>query len=125
MTTPTIELECYDDPGGLSALPRSNGELVFDAPWQGRLFALVVHLCQAGAFQWDEFKTHLIAAIEDSGIADTRDPAVYYRQFGEAFCRLAEQKNFLDPEALDLRTDIEARRLSHTDHDHDHDHDHH
>lgn len=118
MTTPTVELETYDDPGGLGALPRSNGELVFDAPWQGRLCGLVVHLCQAGAFQWDEFKTHLIAAIEESGIDDTCDPGVYYRQFGEAFCRLAADKHFLDAAALELRTGVEAQKLSHSDHDH-------
>jgi len=117
-----MELETYDDPGGLGALPRSNGELAFDAPWQGRLFGLVVHLCQAGAFEWDEFKVHLIAAIEDSGIDDTRDPAVYYRQFGNAFCRLAEEKEFFDSSLLDVRADAEARRLAHADHDHDHDH---
>lgn len=127
MTAPTIELDDFDDPGGLGALPRSNGELVFDAPWQGRLFGLVLHLCQAGAFEWNEFKVHLISAIEDSGIDDTCDPAVYYRQFGEAFCRLANEKEFFDSVVLQQRTDAEVLRLSHAgdDHDHDHDHDHH
>ncbi|MBI3213521.1 MAG: nitrile hydratase accessory protein [Mycobacterium sp.] len=124
MTAAVSELETFDDPGGLGALPRSNGELTFDAPWQGRLFGLVVHLCQSGAFEWDEFKVHLIAAIEDSGIEDTSDPAVYYRQFGTAFCRLAEEKKFFDASVLDVRADAEAQRLAHADHDHDHDHHH-
>jgi nitrile hydratase accessory protein len=124
MTTLTVELDTYDDPGGLGALPRSNGELVFDAPWQGRLFGLVVHLCESGAFAWDEFKAHLIAAIEESGIDDTCDPAIYYRQFGEAFCRLAADKHFLDADALEQQTAVELGRLSHSDHDHDHDHHH-
>jgi nitrile hydratase accessory protein len=123
MTTLAAELETYDDPGSMSALPRANGELVFDAPWQGRLFGLVVHLCQTGAFEWNDFKVHLIAAIEESGIEDTCDPAVYYRQFGAAFCRLAQQKEFFDSAALDVRADAESRRLAHADHDHDHDHD--
>lgn len=122
MTAPTIDLALFDDLGGAGALPRSNGELVFDAPWQGRLFGLVVHLCESGAFEWDEFKVHLIAAIEGSGIDETCDPAVYYRQFGEAFCRLAAEKKFFDVDALQARTDIEARRLAHDDHDHDHEH---
>jgi nitrile hydratase accessory protein len=107
------------------ALPRSNGELVFDAPWQGRLFGLVVHLCKSGAFEWDEFKVHLIAVIDESGIDDACDPAIYYRQFGEAFCRLAEQKGFVAADVLAARTRIEEQRLSHHDDgDHDHDHDH-
>jgi nitrile hydratase accessory protein len=122
MTTATLDLTGFDDWDGASALPRSNGELVFDAPWQGRLFGLVVHLCKAGAFKWDEFKTHLIAVIDESGLTDVCDPAVYYRQFGEAFCRLAAEKKFFDATALDERTAAEAALLSHGDHDHDHHH---
>ncbi|GAY14259.1 nitrile hydratase accessory protein [Mycobacterium sp. shizuoka-1] len=119
----TATLDRFDDLGSTIALPRSNGELIFDAPWQGRLFGLVVHLCESGAFEWDEFKAHLIAAIGDSGIDETCDPGVYYRQFGEAFCRLAAQKNFFDTDQLQARTAVEAQVLAHGDHDHDHDHD--
>ena len=123
--TATLDLTGFDELGGTIALPRSNGELIFDAPWQGRLFGLVVHLCKSGAFVWDEFKAHLIAAIGDSGIDETCDPGVYYRQFGEAFCRLAAQKHFFDADQLQERTVVEAQLLGHGDHDHDHDHDHH
>lgn len=120
-----LDLAAFDSSDDVTALPRSNGELVFDAPWQGRLFGLVVHLCKSGAFEWDEFKAHLIAVIDESGIDDACDPAVYYRQFGEAFCRLAAQKGFVEPDALAARTRVEADRLSHgDDHDHEHDHDH-
>lgn len=122
--TATLDLTGFDDLGGTIALPRSNGELVFDAPWQGRLFGLVVHLCKVGAFEWDEFKAHLIATIGDSGIDETCDPEVYYRQFGEAFCRLAAQKRFFEADQLEIRTAAEVHRLGHGDHDHDHDHTH-
>ncbi|CAN5476952.1 hypothetical protein BH11ACT6_BH11ACT6_55650 [soil metagenome] len=125
MSAPTIDLTGLDEAGGAVALPRSNGELIFDAPWQGRLFGLVVHMCQAGAFNWDEFKTHLIAVIDESGIDDTCDPSVYYRQFGEAFCRLVAEKDFASADVLEQRTHAESQRLSHADADHDHDHDHH
>lgn len=120
MTVTTLDVTEFDDRAGQLALPRSNGELVFDAPWQGRLFGLVVHMCQSGNFHWDEFKSHLIAVIGESGKEDNCDPAVYYRQFGEAFCRLAAQKDFFDTDALDGLTRLEAHRLSHADHDHDH-----
>lgn len=119
MTT-AIDLTGFDDPGGIGALPRSNGELAFDAPWQGRLFGLVIHLCESGAFEWDEFKVHLIAAIDESGVDETCDPAVYYRQFGEAFCRLAAEKRFFDEDLLENRTRMELQRLTHDDHDHSH-----
>lgn len=122
--TATLDLTGFDDLCGAIALPRSNGELVFDAPWQGRLFGLVVHLCKSGAFEWDEFKVHLIAAIGDSGVDETCDPEVYYRQFAEAFCRLAAQKQFFDADQLEAQTATETQRLAHDDHDNDHDHEH-
>ncbi|WP_158166340.1 nitrile hydratase accessory protein [Mycolicibacterium smegmatis] len=125
ITDDVVDLTRFDDQDGAARLPRSNGELVFDAPWQGRLFGLVVHLCKAGAFEWDEFKAHLIAVIDESGLEDVCDPAVYYRQFGEAFCRLADEKGFFEASVLERRTLIEGERLAHADHDHDHDHDHH
>lgn len=124
MSSSTLDLAVFDTPGTTAGLPRSNGELIFDAPWQGRLFGLVVHLCQTGAFEWSEFKVHLIATIGDSRVDEVCDPAVYYRQFGEAFCRLATEKRLFDDSVLDARTLAEVQRMSHGDHDHDHDHGH-
>jgi nitrile hydratase accessory protein len=48
---------------GPAAPPRSNGELVFAAPWEGRAFGLVVSLYEAGAFDWGRFQAALIARI--------------------------------------------------------------
>jgi nitrile hydratase accessory protein len=48
---------------GPAALPRRNGELVFDAPWQGRAFGMAVALHDQGAFAWEEFRAALIAEI--------------------------------------------------------------
>lgn len=48
---------------GPAAPPRSNGELVFAAPWEGRAFGLVVTLYEAGAFGWDRFQAALITRI--------------------------------------------------------------
>lgn len=103
--------------------PRSNGELVFDAPWQGRIFGLVVHLCEAGLFEWDDFKAHLIAEIGESGEDEvTCDPAVYYRQFSAAFIALMGERGLLDVETLEERTIAELQRQTHEDHDHPHPH---
>ena len=124
MTTPTLDFAELDELGGAVAVPRSNGELIFDAPWQGRLFGLVVHMCQAGSFEWDDFKKHLIEVIDASGVDDVCDPSVYYRQFGEAFSRLVAEKEFVAADLIDERTRLETERLSHNDHDHDHDHHH-
>jgi len=48
---------------GDAPLPRDNGELVFEEPWQGRALGMgVVALARTGA-SWAEFRRHLVAAI--------------------------------------------------------------
>jgi nitrile hydratase accessory protein len=55
--------------GGDAPLPRDNGELVFEEPWQGRALGMgVVTLERTGA-SWAEFRRHLVKAIA------TRPPA--------------------------------------------------
>ncbi len=46
-------------------LPRQNGELVFEAPWQGRVLAMAVGVVQSLGLEWDKFRQRLIAAIAD------------------------------------------------------------
>ncbi|MEM9408467.1 MAG: nitrile hydratase accessory protein [Acidobacteriota bacterium] len=50
---------------GPAAPPRSNGELAFDEPWQGRSMALAVHLCERGTFRWSDFQQALIRRIAE------------------------------------------------------------
>ena len=49
---------------GTAALPRENGELVFDAPWQGRVLGMALAVVQERGLDWDEFRQRLIAAID-------------------------------------------------------------
>ncbi len=44
-------------------LPRSNGELTFDEPWQGRALAMAIVLVERLGLDWDAFRAQLIAAI--------------------------------------------------------------
>jgi hypothetical protein len=45
-------------------VPRRNGELAFDAPWQSRVFGLAAAIVeQAFAGDWEPFRRQLIAAI--------------------------------------------------------------
>jgi nitrile hydratase accessory protein len=53
--------------GGDEALPRKNGELVFQAPWEGRAFGLAVVLNEKGVYQWDAFRTRLVHQIAGGG----------------------------------------------------------
>ena len=50
---------------GVASLPCDNGELVFDAPWQGRVLAMAVGLVQQLDLRWDEFRARLVNAITD------------------------------------------------------------
>jgi nitrile hydratase accessory protein len=48
---------------GPAAPPRSNGELVFSAPWESRAFGMAVSLHDSGAFAWPDFQAALITRI--------------------------------------------------------------
>ena len=55
--TPELDL------AGAAAPPRVNGELAFDEPWQGRLFATTMALCERGLLSFEDFRQHLIERI--------------------------------------------------------------
>jgi nitrile hydratase accessory protein len=48
---------------GDAAAPRDNGELVFDAPWEARAFALAVAIIEELGLSWDEFRRLLVDQI--------------------------------------------------------------
>lgn len=51
------------DAHGPAAPPRSNGELSFELPWQRRLFATTMALCDAGVLDYEQFRHRLITEI--------------------------------------------------------------
>ena len=64
MTSPAVDPRVAGMSGS-AALPRSNGELDFDAPWQGRAFAMAIGVVDALDLDWDEFRRQLVAAIDE------------------------------------------------------------
>jgi hypothetical protein len=66
------------DMTGDSALPRANGELVFDAPWQGRVLGAAIGAVRGLGLEWDEFRTRLMVAI------DANPGRPYYDSWTEA-----------------------------------------
>jgi nitrile hydratase accessory protein len=111
---------------GASALPRSNGELVFEQPWHGSAFGLAVALAEQGVIDWEEFRAELvrhIAVATDEGQAEYS----YYACWMAALQDLLAQKSLIDPAAvMQLASHIIATELEHDDHDHASDeHDHH
>ncbi len=87
---------------GDAALPRANGELVFQAPWEGRAFGMATALVDDGAYAFEEFRQSLIAHI---GEAEQRDePFDYYTNWLAAFERLLAEKGLVSAEELAERT---------------------
>ena len=45
------------------APPRRNGQLLFERPWEGRMFAVALALSRDGHYEWEDFRQSLIASI--------------------------------------------------------------
>ena len=90
---------------GETALPRKNGELVFEAPWQARAFGMAIALAQQGRYAWDDFRRQLIASIAQAEHADDESAATrYYEQWLASLERVLRDKGICAPEELERRT---------------------
>ena len=107
------------DLAGPAAPPRRNGELVFEAPWESRLFGMTLALCQAGLFEWEEFRLLLIAEIA-AWEAAGHPPAEwsYYGCWQLAFERVLASKGVCAPPEVDARMRALASRPPGHDHRH-------
>ena len=88
---------------GDAALPRKNGELVFEEPWEGRAFGMAVALKDQDLFEWGDFRDRLVAEIDRT--RDSASPSSFYEQWLAALVRLAVARDFITPEELERRTD--------------------
>lgn len=103
------------DADGAAAPPRANGELVFHAPWESRVFGLTMALYEQGRFEWDEFRERLIRAI---AAAESRlapgEPYNYYACWLEALQELLAAKALCAPEVVAAReAELAARPAGH------------
>jgi nitrile hydratase accessory protein len=97
------------DMDGASSLPRKNGELVFDAAWEARVFGMTISMHERSLFDWNEFRDEL---IEEIAIADREgSSSTYYERWLEAFEHLLVEKGLLTHEELEARlADFESGR---------------
>ena len=108
------------DIAGPAAPPRRNGELVFEAPWESRLFGVTLALCQAGRFEWEEFRHALIAAITEwERGAHPPEEWSYYRCWETALERVLAAKGLCAAPELEAREHALAAREPGHDHRHD------
>ncbi len=89
---------------GELALPRSNGELVFAAPWEGRAFGIAVALNESGAYGWAEFQRRL--AEEIAAASPDEEGEAYYERW------LASLENLLLEHGMVAREELDARTIA-------------
>ena len=92
--------------GSTAALPRKNGELVFDAPWESHAFGMAIALYDQGHYDWEEFRQRLISEIGDWERSDQDERAVwdYYRRWLATFEELIKDRGLLSEEEIVERT---------------------
>jgi len=94
------------DANGPAAIPRRNGEPVFNEPWESRVFGMAVGLCERGFYDWDEFRERLIAEIL---LADVRhEDSRYYERFLRVLQRLIVEKRICVDAEIDQRVAVYA-----------------
>ncbi len=88
------------------AVPRKNGELVFAAPWEGRIFSMAVALSDEQVYAWDDFRSRLVAEI--AAAEEHGDTSGYYERWLASFERLLLETGVITAEELDTRTAEQA-----------------
>src|SRR5262249_45962237 len=115
------------DADSAAALPRANGELVFEEPWESRAFGVAVALSERNAFAWDRFRQELIAEIagweREHGERDLAGWS-YYQRWLASLEHLLLADGLLEAGEIDARM-AELEEHDEHEHDHDHQHDHH
>jgi nitrile hydratase accessory protein len=102
---------------GPAAPPRANGEMVFDAPWESRLFGVTMALVEDERFAWSDFQQRLITAV---GRWEAEHPDGegyrYYERWAEALESLLDDLGIVTIETTDARARSLAARPAGHDH---------
>jgi nitrile hydratase accessory protein len=124
VTLPTVEPPTLDlDIDGPAAPPRSNGELVFAEPWEGRAFGLTMALVHDGTISYETFRTALIRRIAAWEAAPPAGECFsYYRCWLQALEQVLTEAGLVRTDQVAERSASFARRPAGHDHRHDHDH---
>jgi nitrile hydratase accessory protein len=114
-----IRREIRDMEGEL-AIPRRNGEPLFEAPWEARAFSMAVTLNEQGVYPWRDFSQGLaaeIAAAERQG-----HNSGYYERWLASLEHLVLAAGLVSPEELQQRMEEYASgaRSDHDEHEHTH-----
>lgn len=105
------------DVDGPAAPPRSNGELVFAAPWESRAFGMAMALHDGGLFEWEDFRQELIGAV--AGAEAAGGEFSYYGCWLDALQAVLTSSGLVDPAAVESAAAELACRPAGHDHRHD------
>ncbi len=89
------------DLGGPAALPRRNGELIFNQPWEGRAFGIAVALEAGHRCSWSAFSDRLAEEIAQEG--PEADPSHYYERWLSALERVVTDGGLFRRDELEAR----------------------
>ena len=102
-------------PGAPAAPPRSNGELVFDEPWESRAFGVAVALHDAGIVDFETFRAMLIQEIAswETEHGPSGEGCRYYERWLTALERTLLAAGIVDPAAMGASRAAIERRWAH------------
>jgi nitrile hydratase accessory protein len=108
------------DPSAPAAPPRSNGELVFEEPWESRAFGVAVALHDAGVIDFEAFRVRLVEEIgaweESRGGAG--EAYRYYERWLAALERTLLDAGLVDAEHVDVARAALEHEWAHDRHEH-------
>lgn len=96
-----------------TALPRKNGELQFEQPWEARAFGLAVALNGDGVYPWKDFSEGLAAEIGSAEAAG--EDSSYYERWLKTLEKLVIDQGLISAEELEKRAIAQARYDNHED----------
>jgi nitrile hydratase accessory protein len=88
---------------GELALPADETVLVFAAPWEASVFAMVLALYRTGRFEWREWVELLSAEIASAEPDPTG--ALYYERWTRALEKLVAKIGLLTPDVIAARAE--------------------
>ena len=108
------------DPSASAAPPRSNGELVFEEPWESRAFGVAVALHDAGVIDFEAFRARLIEEIgEWEAEHGPSTPGYrYYERWLEALERTLLDAGLVDAEHVGVARAALGHEWAHDGHEH-------
>jgi nitrile hydratase accessory protein len=87
-------------------IPRKDGDLAFDTPWQIRAFGIAVAAHRAGHYAWTDFQRELMWAIREWEATPEaeRGEWQYYDRWVAALEHLVLSTGLVDPDAYEAKT---------------------